>query len=90
VSKSAEGMAVEEERIQDLLYQYTQLLGVQQIWWMEWQELADYILPRKNSIAVQRIPGYKRTQRLFDSTAPHDMELLASAIHGTLTPSFTK
>ena len=57
---------------------------------MEWQELADYILPRKNSIAVQRIPGYKRTQRLFDSTAPHDMELLASAIHGTLTPSFTK
>jgi|SRR5215469_13154772 len=83
-------MAVEEERIQDLLYQYTQLLGVQQIWWMEWQELADYILPRKNSIAVQRIPGYKRTQRLFDSTAPHDMELLASAIHGTLTPSFTK
>lgn len=56
----------------------------------EWQELADYILPRKNSIAVQRIPGYKRTQRLYDSTAPHDMGMLASAIHGTLTPSFTR
>jgi len=90
LSDDFEDMAVEDERIQELLYQYQQLLAVQTIWWTEWQELADYILPRKNSIAVQRIPGYKRTQRLFDSTAPHDMEMLASAIHGTLTPSFTK
>lgn len=79
-----------DPRLEELLYRYQQLLATQLIWLMEWQELADYILPRKNSIAVQRVPGYKRTQRLFDSTAPHDMEQLSSAIHGTLTPSFTK
>ena len=39
---------------------------------------------------VSRIPGFKRTQKLFDSTAPHDMNLFAAAIHSTLTPSFTK
>ncbi len=83
-------MSIDSDRIQEILYQYQELLAVQYIWLPEWQELADYIVPRKNSIAVQRIPGYKRTQRLFDSTAPHDMELLAAAIHGTLTPSFTK
>lgn len=83
-------MSVEDDRLNDLLYQYQQLMGVQMIWWAEWQEIADYVLPRKNSVMVQRIPGYKRTQRLFDSTGPHDMEMLASAIHGTLTPSFTK
>lgn len=74
----------------EILFRYGQLLAVQQIWLPEWQEVADYVIPRKNSIAVQRIPGYKRTQRLFDSTAPHDMELLAAAIHGTLTPSFMR
>lgn len=77
-------------KVAEILNQYRQLLTVQYIWLTEWQEIADYLIPRKNSIAVQRIPGYKRTQKIFDSTGPHDGELLASAIHGTLTPSFTK
>lgn len=74
--------------IEKILHRYSLLLAVQMIWLPEWQECADYVVPRKNSIAVQRIPGYKRTQRMFDSTAPHAMELLAAALHGTLTPSF--
>jgi hypothetical protein len=71
-----------------ILHRYSLLLAVQMVWLPEWQECADYVIPRKNSIAVQRIPGYKRTQRMFDSTAPHAMELLSAALHGTLTPSF--
>lgn len=74
--------------IERVLERYSLLLAVQMVWLPEWQECADYVVPRKNSIAVQRIPGYKRTQRMFDSTAPHAMELLAAALHGTLTPSF--
>lgn len=74
--------------IEKILHNYQLLLAVQMVWLPEWQECADYIVPRKNSIAVQRIPGYKRTQKMFDSTAPHAMELLAAALHGTLTPSF--
>lgn len=74
--------------IEKILYNYSQLMAVQMVWLPEWQECADYVVPRKNSIAVQRIPGYKRTQKMFDSTAPHSMELLAAALHGTLTPSF--
>jgi hypothetical protein len=74
--------------VEDILHRYSLLLAVQMVWLPEWQECADYVVPRKNSIAVQRIPGYKRTQRMFDSTAPHAMELLSAALHGTLTPSF--
>lgn len=76
--------------VNKILYRYQELMASQYNYAIEWQELADYILPRKNSILVQRIPGWKRTQRLFDSTAPDYLEKLAASIHSTLTPSFTK
>lgn len=76
--------------VNKVLYRYQDLMNTQYNYAIEWQELADYILPRKNSILVQRIPGWKRTQRLFDSTAPDYLEKLAASIHSTLTPSFTK
>ncbi len=76
--------------IETLLGRYGSLLNAQRIWAVEWQEIADYVIPRKNSILVQRIPGDKRTRRLYDSTAIHASELLAASIHGTLTPSYMR
>ncbi|MBE9515958.1 MAG: head-tail connector protein [Proteobacteria bacterium] len=57
------------------------------IWEETWQELSEFILPRKSVINTTPTPGEKRTKRLFDSTAIHANELLASAIQSTLTPS---
>lgn len=51
-----------------------------------WQELSDYILPRRADITTKRFPAQKAPIRLFDSTAPHANELLASTFSGTLTP----
>lgn len=51
----------------------------------QWQEVCDYILPRKNDIISQSVPGTKKGQALFDSTAIHANELLAGALHGMLT-----
>lgn len=79
-----------EDEVSAIFSRYQSLLSTQYNYAIEWQELADYILPRKNSILVQRIPGWKRTQRLYDSTAPDDADKLAASIHSTLTPSFTK
>lgn len=62
-------------------------------WWLfgtEAQEIADHVLPRKNSILLRRIPGSKRTQRMFDSTAAKAADDLASSIHGTLTSSYIR
>ena len=80
----------QEQEVSEIYARYQFLLAQQYNHAIEWQELADYILPRKNSILVNRVPGYKRTQRLFDSTAPADSDKLAASIHSTLTPSFTK
>lgn len=77
----------EEDILNRDIRRYNELLTPWRVWAVEYQELADFILPRKSSIQVRKIPGTKRTQKLFDSTAVRAAEMLASSIHGTLTSS---
>jgi len=79
-----------EDLVSRHIRRYQYLLDGQKIWANEWQELADYVLPRKNSILVRKVPGQKRTQKLFDSTAIRASEMLAASMHGTLTPSWLR
>ena len=54
-------------------------------WEKHWQELADYMLPRKADITKKRTQGDKRTELIYDGTAVHAVELLSSSLHGMLT-----
>lgn len=54
-----------------------------------WQEVADYEFPYRDFTAT-RTAGDKRTAKFFDSTALHSGMLLASALHGHLTPMQAK
>lgn len=54
-------------------------------WESHWQELADYILPRKNEITYRGAKGEKKGVLLLDNTAMQSNELLAGALHGLLT-----
>ena len=54
-------------------------------WEKHWQELADFMLPRKADITKKRTQGDKRTELIFDGTAVHAVELLSSSLHGMLT-----
>jgi hypothetical protein len=65
--------------------QYERLLEMRRPWEAEWNDLADYIMPRKSNVYVQRIAGAKKTSKLFDSTAPNANELLAASMQGSLT-----
>ena len=58
-------------------------------WESHWQQLADYMLPRKADITKKRQQGDKRTELLFDGTAIHAVELLSSSLHGMLTSPST-
>jgi hypothetical protein len=58
-------------------------------WEKHWQELADFMLPRKADITKKRTQGDKRTDLIFDGTAIHAVELLASSLHGMLTSPST-
>lgn len=54
-------------------------------WETHWQDIADYILPRKNDITATSVPGAKRNIQLYDNTGMQACELLAGALHGLLT-----
>ena len=55
-----------------------------------WEELAEFIFPRRIGIGSYISPGQKQTTVLYDATAIHSNELLAASMHGTLTPSSSK
>jgi len=54
-------------------------------WEDHWQEILDYVMPRKADIVTKRTKGEKRAEVLFDSTAITASNLLAASLQGTLT-----
>jgi hypothetical protein len=54
-------------------------------WEDHWQEILDYVMPRKAEITFIRAKGEKRSEILFDSTAITANNLLAASLQGTLT-----
>ena len=54
-------------------------------WEEHWQDILDYVMPRKAEVVSKREKGEKRTEVLFDSTAITANNLLAASLHGTLT-----
>jgi len=59
-------------------------------WESHWQEVSDYMLPRKAEITKERARGDKRHTLIYDATAIHALELLAASLHGMLTSSANK
>ena len=62
-----------------------QMQGSRGTWEDHWQEILDYVMPRKADIVFTRTKGQKRTEILFDSTAITASNLLAASLQGTLT-----
>ena len=68
-----------------LISRFERLSGRRQNWETHWQEVADYMLPRKSDINKKRSRGDKRMELIFDSSPLQALELLASSLHGMLT-----
>ncbi len=68
-----------------ILERYGSLKTDRKNWESHWQEVADYMLPRKANITKSRSKGDKRSELIFDGTATHALELLAASLHGMLT-----
>lgn len=69
----------------DILTRWEKLREEHRYWAPLWQEIADYIHPRRSSFTTRRSSGAKQTEKLFDSTAPKAHDRLASTLSGTLT-----
>lgn len=55
------------------------------VWDDHYQDLADYMLPRKNSIIQKKTSGDKRNDVIYDGTALQAVDLLGASLHGMLT-----
>lgn len=72
-------------KAKSILERYQSLRTDRQNWESHWQEVADYMLPRKADITKTRSKGDKRHELIYDGTATHALELLAASLHGMLT-----
>jgi hypothetical protein len=69
----------------NLLKRFDRLKSQRQNWESHWQEVADYMQPRKADVTKTRSKGDKRTELIFDSSPLQAVELLAASLHGMLT-----
>jgi len=73
-----------------LLSRFGSLETMRSTWESHWQEIADYVVPRKADVTKIRSSGDKRTELIFDGTAIHAAELMSASLHGMLTNASTK
>jgi len=55
-------------------------------WEKNWEEIAEYVLPRQNVFYGDKTKGEKRTQKIYESTALISLERFAATIENLLTP----
>jgi hypothetical protein len=68
-----------------LLKRFDKLKTQRANWESHWQEVADYMMPRKADVTKTKSKGDKRTELIFDSSPLQAVELLAASLHGMLT-----
>ena len=79
-------MAEADPRAIILLRRLSKLEQQRSTWESHWQELADYMRPRKADITqTSQTPGKKRTEQIFDGTAVRAAEMLSASLHGMMT-----
>ncbi|WP_316978373.1 portal protein [Shumkonia mesophila] len=61
------------------------------VWEAHWQECYDFALPQRGGGLMQTMtPGAKRTDKLFDGTAPDAVDQLAASLLAQLTPPWAR
>ncbi len=75
---------------QKILEGYRKAVAKRDHWENQWRECYDYVLPQRNAFGNQTSPGGKKTDKLFDGTAPDAADQLAASLLGKLTPPWSR
>lgn len=70
----------------ELVREFELAAGNRGNWESHWQEIAERVLPRDAEFSVKSSPGQKRTDKIFDATAPLALDRFAAAMESLLTP----
>nr|ANO58160.1 head-tail connector protein [uncultured Gammaproteobacteria bacterium] len=74
--------------VEQLLKRYETLKAQRYSWDVLWDDIALYVMPNRADFVTKRSTGDKgRTDKVYDSTAIHSNEILATSLHGALTPA---
>ena len=75
-----------DQRAEAILTRYAKLKGDRSVWEAHWRDVSKFVLPRKDHIAGEyQNRGEKKGVEIYDSTAIHANELLASALHSMMS-----
>ncbi len=72
-----------------LLERWKKLIAARKNWDDLWEEIALYVLPSRQGFITKKTKGTWRGEHIFDSTAVHSNQVLASHIHSALTSPST-
>ena len=75
---------------QDVIRRYQRAKERRAGWESLWQECYDYALPSRDTAVRPAAYGGRRTDRLFDGTAPDAVDQLAASIMAQLTPPWAR
>lgn len=78
------------ELAEGIMRRFSGLKSAREPWVSTWQELADYMLPRKRPVVDGSASAHAGDELIFDSTPVNALEMLASALGGLLTNPATR
>ena len=65
---------------QSIIERYRRAKERRAVWESHWQECYDFALPQRDGIIRDAQPGEKKTDKLFDGTAPDAVDQLAASL----------
>jgi hypothetical protein len=75
-----------DSRADDIIRRQEKMATDRAVFDSHWREIAERILPRADHFRVNRNPGDKHTEKIFDATAGLALERFAAAMESMLTP----
>ena len=70
---------------------YRRAVAKREPWESHWKECYDYVLPHRSALQTgSGTPGAKKTDKLFDGTAPDAVDQLAASLLSRLTPPWAQ
>jgi len=87
---STKGEAEQNLTPESIVQRYKKSIERRQPWESHWRECYDFALPRRDGAIVSGQAGEKKTDKLFDGTAPDAVEQLAASLLSELTPPWAR
>ncbi|MCK5296781.1 MAG: phage tail protein, partial [Alphaproteobacteria bacterium] len=79
-----------DEKIEVLIRRYNKAKERRSSWESHWRECYEYALPQRGGVLSSESIGGKKTDKLFDGTAPDAVDQLSASLLSQLTPPWAR